>query len=428
MVVRRSSGLNSADEARARERAGLLARPPRRRLRQPGPHDEQRQGGDQPGDQGVAPGRVPAADRRQRVGVADGEPVDPGHEQAAERGEGLRVAEHLLAARRIGEQLRQPRRAGDELDADADEDDAAQRQQLPRAGDEGRRERAAGIEQDAPHQHPPPAEAIGQPAAEQAEGGAEDRRHVEEPAHPDVHLRAARLHAEQLGERRRPDQRQHQQLVGVEQEPDGRHRADQPLERREAELRRCGGLGPVRHARLPGSAARRMLLLAGARVSSTHYWGRPDHAAEPLREALPRPRPSPRRHLCCYGPDAALAAEAAAAAEDAGDALRRAASAGDLAKVTELLAAGTDVNAANPYGGTALAFACDHGHAAVVDLLLARGANVNAEDSYYHSTPLGWAVSAGTPRSCGRCSPRVPRARRKRWRRPPAAATPPSSS
>jgi ankyrin repeat protein len=83
------------------------------------------------------------------------------------------------------------------------------------------------------------------------------------------------------------------------------------------------------------------------------------------------------------------------AADDPGDALRRAASAGDLAKVKELLAAGVDVNAANGYGGTALAFAADKGHAAVVDLLLERGADVNAKDRFYGATPLVWAVGHG---------------------------------
>src|SRR6185436_5228434 len=92
---------------------------------------------------------------------------------------------------------------------------------------------------------------------------------------------------------------------------------------------------------------------------------------------------------------AALGAAGGAAVADPGEALRSAASAGDLAKVQELLASGADVNAANAYGGTALAFACDHGHPAVVDLLLARGANVNAEDRYYHATPLSWAVERG---------------------------------
>ena len=85
----------------------------------------------------------------------------------------------------------------------------------------------------------------------------------------------------------------------------------------------------------------------------------------------------------------------AAAADDPGDALRRAASAGDLAKVKELLAAGVDVNAANAYGGTALAFAADKGHTAVVELLLERGADPNSKDRFYNSTPLAWAVSHG---------------------------------
>lgn len=84
-----------------------------------------------------------------------------------------------------------------------------------------------------------------------------------------------------------------------------------------------------------------------------------------------------------------------AAADDPGEALRRAASAGDLAKVQELLAAGADVNAGNRYGATALAYACDKGHTAVVNLLLERGANPNAKDSFYNFTPLGWAVQEG---------------------------------
>lgn len=90
-----------------------------------------------------------------------------------------------------------------------------------------------------------------------------------------------------------------------------------------------------------------------------------------------------------------LASHPGAASDDPGDALRRAASAGDLAKVKELLAAGADVNAANAYGGTALAFAADKGHAAVVDLLLERGADVNAKDRFYGATPLVWAVGHG---------------------------------
>jgi len=99
--------------------------------------------------------------------------------------------------------------------------------------------------------------------------------------------------------------------------------------------------------------------------------------------------------LCLVAALLLVASRPGVAAEDAGDALRSAASAGDLAKVEALLAAGADVNAANAYGGTALAFAADRGHTAVVDLLLARGADVNVADRYYHGTPLGWAAERG---------------------------------
>lgn len=102
--------------------------------------------------------------------------------------------------------------------------------------------------------------------------------------------------------------------------------------------------------------------------------------------------------LCAAGICLALSlllATSAVAQDDPGDALRRAASAGDVAKVKELLAAGVDVNAANSYGGTALAFACDKGRAEVVNLLLEHGADVNAKDRFYGATPLTWAVEKG---------------------------------
>jgi len=85
----------------------------------------------------------------------------------------------------------------------------------------------------------------------------------------------------------------------------------------------------------------------------------------------------------------------AAAAQDKGDELRRAASEGNLAQVKALLDAGADVNSKNSYGGTALAFAGDKGHTEVVKLLLERGANPNVTDTFYNSTPLGWAAGKG---------------------------------
>ena len=97
-------------------------------------------------------------------------------------------------------------------------------------------------------------------------------------------------------------------------------------------------------------------------------------------------------------PLAALAlalATGAASAQDPGDELRRAASAGDVAKVRALLDAGADPNAGNRYGATALSFACDKGHTEVVKLLLERGAKIDVTDSFYNSTPIVWAAMKG---------------------------------
>jgi ankyrin repeat protein len=84
----------------------------------------------------------------------------------------------------------------------------------------------------------------------------------------------------------------------------------------------------------------------------------------------------------------------AAAGQDKGEELRRAASEGNLAKVKELLDAGVDVNAKNNYGGTALSFACHRSHTEVVKLLLERGADPNARDTFYGVSPLNWASTA----------------------------------
>lgn len=91
----------------------------------------------------------------------------------------------------------------------------------------------------------------------------------------------------------------------------------------------------------------------------------------------------------------ALLLAGAALAQDPGDELRRAATAGDVAKVKELLDKGVDPNSANRYGGTALSFACDKGQTEVVKLLLDRGANPNSKDTFYNFTAIGWAAQKG---------------------------------
>lgn len=87
----------------------------------------------------------------------------------------------------------------------------------------------------------------------------------------------------------------------------------------------------------------------------------------------------------------------AAFPQDPGEELREAASAGDVAKVKEILDRGADVNAANSYGGTALAFASRRGHVEVVRLLLERGADPHRKNPFNGSTPILAALRQGHP-------------------------------
>ena len=89
------------------------------------------------------------------------------------------------------------------------------------------------VEQDAPRQHAAAAEAIGEVAAEQAEDAAADRRHVEQQPDPVVDTRGCRARARRVRSAPADDQRQHQQLVGVEREADRGNDADEPLDGRE---------------------------------------------------------------------------------------------------------------------------------------------------------------------------------------------------
>ena len=150
---------------------------------------------------------------------------------AAKRSDDLCVPDHRLALLGIGKQFRQPGDRGDELDAHADER-AAPPEEQPRHGSRiAGGERRERVEQDAPDEHAPPAEQVGQIPAEQAEDAARHGGHVEDDAHPVVDEGAARRHVQQLDERRAHDERQHQQHVGVEREADGRDNRDQPLQR-----------------------------------------------------------------------------------------------------------------------------------------------------------------------------------------------------
>ena len=79
-------------------------------------------------------------------------------------------------------------------------------------------------------------------------------------------------------------------------------------------------------------------------------------------------------------------------AGEAEETLWEAARQGDLATIERLVGEGLDFDAKTRYGATALSFACDKGHVDVARYLVDRGADVNVKDTFYESTPVGWAT------------------------------------
>jgi hypothetical protein len=67
----------------------------------------------------------------------------------------------------------------------------------------------------------------------------------------------------------------------------------------------------------------------------------------------------------------------------------------DIPAVEALLAKGVDVNSKYRYDQTALFPACDKGYTDMVKVLIAHGAKVDVEDTFYHATPMTWALEHG---------------------------------
>ena len=234
MVVRRSSGVKSAAIDGRRNVPAAFFLQPGRRLRQEWTDDDERQRGNDAGDQRVAPRRVAAGNRGQRRAVGDCDVVGAGDQQAADRRERLRVAEGLFTLPGVGEDLGDPRHRRHELDEHADVGGRAEEQQHPDVGGEAGGHRRERIDQNAPHQHAAPAEPVGQVAADQAECAADQRRDPEEHADPEIEAGRAGFLAGQLANRRSDHERRHQDFVDVERETEGGNRADQPLQRSQA--------------------------------------------------------------------------------------------------------------------------------------------------------------------------------------------------
>jgi hypothetical protein len=69
--------------------------------------------------------------------------------------------------------------------------------------------------------------------------------------------------------------------------------------------------------------------------------------------------------------------------------------ANNIPAVEALLAKGVDVNTKFRYDQTALFPACDKGYTEMVKFLIAHGAKVDVEDTFYHATPMTWALEHG---------------------------------
>jgi len=94
---------------------------------------------------------------------------------------------------------------------------------------------------------------------------------------------------------------------------------------------------------------------------------------------------------------APLALSRASAGQDAaGEALRAAASGGDIEAVRAQLAEGVDVDAANDYGATPLILAALNGHGEVIRALLDAGADAELADTFYGRSPMAWASIGGS--------------------------------
>ena len=77
------------------------------------------------------------------------------------------------------------------------------------------------------------------------------------------------------------------------------------------------------------------------------------------------------------------------------DALHDASAAGNLDRVKQLIAGGTEVNAKDSGRLTPLDYATLMNHRHVAEVLIAAGANINVKDEAYGFTPLHMAVKLG---------------------------------
>ncbi len=156
-------------------------------------------------------------------------------------------ADHQLSCSFVLKQLRQPGDRGDHLDTHADERGASEQHQLPQVGAEGGSDRRERVRQDAGDHDGLPPQAVDQPAAEKskdtsAQGGNPEKATGPNPdwggrrRHSALQVRGflesefgqppggttVGVHHDEFPDRIGSDDREHQQLIGIEEEPDRR--------------------------------------------------------------------------------------------------------------------------------------------------------------------------------------------------------------
>ncbi len=243
--TRRQAGRDEGDAAQLRRKEFAKARPlqssglflltPDFRFGNERQQERDRNRGDDTGEHEITPGGGiggAGGDRHTKMaeilGVADDPQIDPRHGYTTKRSKSLGDAEPAFLLLLVGKNFRHPGDSRDELDAHTDERDAAPEDERMQSLREGARDGRQRVDEDADRHHRLAPEPIDKPAAQQSEDATAKRTEPKQPAHPIGDRRIAQRNFEQFGNRLRPRQRRHQELVGIEEKPNAGDDDDQP--------------------------------------------------------------------------------------------------------------------------------------------------------------------------------------------------------
>ena len=166
---------------------------------------------------------------RQVLCVRHDPEVHGGDQHSTERSKQLCDAEPFFTLGFVRKDFCDPRDGRDKLNADADERAAPPKderfERLTKRSCDGRER----VDQDSQRHHELASETIDKPSSQEAKHAAAKGAIPEQFAHPVWTPPDCSAEPEQLRDRRRSDQRRHQQLVGIEKKADTCDDDDQPL-------------------------------------------------------------------------------------------------------------------------------------------------------------------------------------------------------